>query len=91
VCIVLDQRVWSHHLFSRGERVFEVEGVWDVVVVGGVGGGHASEFMSNSDLAKLFVRDCLTKIGHVSFFEACIEGVGGVSIWERGRKEFLSC
>ena len=83
--------MWSHHLFSRGERVFEVEGVWDVVVVGGVGGGHASEFMSNSDLAKLFVRNCLAKIGHVSFFEACVEGVGSVSIWERSRKEFLSC
>ena len=80
MCIVLDQRVWSHHLFSRGERVFEVEGVWDVVVVGGVGGGHVSEFMSNSDLAKLFVRNYLAKIGHVSFLEACIEGVGGVSI-----------
>jgi hypothetical protein len=54
--------------------------VWDVVVVGSVGGGHASEFMSNSDLAKLFVRNCLAKIGHVSFFEACVEGVGSVSV-----------
>ncbi len=65
--------------------------MWDVVVVGGVGGGHTSEFMSNSDLVKLFVWDCLAKIGHVSFFEACIKGVGGVPIWERSRKEFLSC
>ncbi len=65
--------------------------MWDVVVVGCVGGSHASEFMSNSDLVKLFVRDCLAKIGHVSFLEACIEGVGGVSIWERSWKEFLSC
>jgi hypothetical protein len=80
MCIVLDERVWSHHLFPRGERGFEVEGVWDVVVVGSVGGGHASEFMSNSDLAKLFVRNCLAKIGHVSFFEACVEGVGSVSV-----------
>ena len=91
LCIVLDERFWSHHLFSRGKRVFEVEGVRDVVVVGGVGGGHASEFVSNSYLAELFVRDCLSKIGHVSFFEAGIEGVGGVTILERGRKEFLSC
>ena len=91
LCVVLDERVWSHHLFSRSERVFEVEGVRNVVVDGGVGGGHASEFMSNSNLAELFVRDCLAKIGHVSFLEACIEGVGGVSIWERSRKEFLSC
>ena len=65
--------------------------MWDVVVVGSVGGGHASEFMSNSDLTKLFVRNCLAKIGHVSFFEACVEGVGSVSICERSRKEFLSC
>ena len=50
------------------------------VAVGGVGRGHASEFMLNSDLAKLFVWDCLAKIGHVSLFEACIEGVGGVLI-----------
>ena len=44
--------------------------MWDVVVVvvGGVGGGHASEFMSNSDLTKLFVRNCLAKIVHVFFF-----------------------
>ena len=91
LCIVLDERFWSHHLFSRGKRVFEVEGVRDVVVVGGVGGGHASEFVSNSYLAELFVRDCLSKIGHVSFFEARVEGVGGVSILECSRKEFLSC
>ena len=89
--IVLDERVWSHHLFSRSERVFEVEGVRNVVVDGGVGGGHASEFMSNSDLTQLFVRNCLSKIGHVSFFEARVEGVGGVSILECSRKEFLSC
>jgi hypothetical protein len=65
--------------------------VWDVVVVGSVGGGHASEFMSNSDLTQLFVRNCLSKIGHVSFFEARVEGVGGVSILGCSRKEFLSC
>ena len=54
--------------------------MWDVVVVGSVGGGHAPELMSNSDLTKLFVRNCLAKIGHVSFFEACVEGVGSVSV-----------
>ncbi len=43
------------HLFSRGERVFEVEGVWDIIVVGGVGGGHASEFISDSDLVELLI------------------------------------
>jgi hypothetical protein len=47
--------------------------------------------MSNSDLTQLFVRNCLSKIGHVSFFEARVEGVGGVSILECSRKEFLSC
>ena len=63
----------------------------NVVVDGGVGGSHASEFVSNSDLAELFVRNCLSKIGHVSFFETRVEGVGGVPILECSRKEFLSC
>ena len=29
--------------------------MWDVVVVGGVGGGHASEFISDSDLVELLI------------------------------------
>ncbi len=50
------------------------------VVVGGVGRGHASEFMSDSDLVELFIRNCLSKIGHVGFLEGCVEGIGGVSV-----------
>jgi hypothetical protein len=54
--------------------------VLEVVVVGGVGRGHASKFITDSDLVELLIRKCLAKISHVSFLEACVEGIGSVSI-----------
>lgn len=53
--------------------------MWEVIV-GGVGTCHTSEFVSNSNLTHLFEWDCLTKIGHIGFFEGSVKRIRKMSV-----------
>ncbi len=76
--IGINSRIWSNHFLFRGEGVCEVQGVLEVVV-GGVSTCHTSKFVSYSNLTHLFEWDCLTKIGHIGFFEGGIKGIRKMS------------